>query len=252
MPNYQAASSFIEQICCAENLNQKVDSQGSPQQGPTQPRLHVTPLPKPKTYVGDDSQVMENVTGENEEFQCYNKHIEIHRDEFDSCQAVVQTQNSEMWKCRKTATETQDVGTQTPIIPMVVMHNASTQCSFVVDKLCQSPVDVSVQHPATGRQCDTTEDTNIRTPSPGQPRIGDRHMPGSKKKSRATSLSGSNILNKFPRSKSHYSVFLQKPPNPLEDSRGKMKASSCFKDAYFFKKRERFIFLIIRLNRVFE
>lgn len=251
MPNNQAASSFIEQICCAENLNQKVDSQGSPKQGPTQPRLHVTPLPKPKTYVRDDSQVMENVTSENEEFQCYSKHIENHR---DSCQAVVQTQNSEMWKCRKTTTETQDVGTQTPIIPMVVVHNASTQCSFVVDrvtKLCQSPVDVSVQHPATGRQCDTTADTNIRTPSPGEPRIGDGHMPRSKEKSRATSLSGRNILNKFPCSKSDYSVFLQKPLNPLDDSRGKMKASSCFKDSYFFFLK-RFIFLIIRFNRVFE
>ncbi|KAJ4924674.1 hypothetical protein JOQ06_003626 [Pogonophryne albipinna] len=128
-PYLQASSSYP--ACCAESLNPNPVSQGNPEQRHIKPRP-LTPLLKPQSF-RDKQTLMENIS-----FPVLSP----------------QAQCSEMCKCQKKANETRDAGTQTA----AVTCDAETQCSAVEDgataefNWCVPPVDVSVQHPATGRQ----------------------------------------------------------------------------------------------------
>ncbi|XP_044042790.1 uncharacterized protein LOC122871572 isoform X2 [Siniperca chuatsi] len=161
-PCLQAASSYMDQVCCADSLNQNLG---------------------PDKALGSNSQQ----TGGNTA-------------QFESPQDLAHTQSSALCKCKKTSNATQDAGTQTVGNPTAETCDASTQCSFVVDSatkadgfnLCLPPVEGSVQHPATGRQTDTAAEPNTHTSSSEKASSGGKHTPWSKKKSRAGSLSGSD------------------------------------------------------------
>ncbi len=197
----------MDQACCADSVNPNLGPQGNPKQRHTQPRL-LTPLLKPQMNFRDDQKVMENVGFPD-------KTLGSNGQQTGSNTA----QSSELCKCKKTSNETRDVGTQTINNSTAETCDASTQCSSVVDSvtkatgfnLCLPPVDVSVQLPATGRQTDTAAEPNTHTPSSGQTRSGGKHTPWSKTKSRAGSLSGSSIINKFTANNSDGKVILQRP-----------------------------------------
>ncbi|XP_076578322.1 uncharacterized protein redic1 isoform X1 [Chaetodon auriga] len=203
----QAASPCIDQACCAASLNPNVCYQGNPKQRHAQHRLLTPPL-KPKTNFRDDQKAGSN-----------SQRMGSHTAQVDSPQALAQTQSS--CRCRKASKESRDAETQTSGSPTAETCDASTQCSFVADSamkaaglnLCLPPVDVSVQHPATGRQTDTAEAPNTQTPSPGS-----KHTPWSQKKPRAASLSGSRAINKFTANNSDDRVILQRPINPFLDA----------------------------------
>ncbi|KAM9334624.1 uncharacterized protein redic1 [Symphorus nematophorus] len=203
-PCLQTAPSYMDQGYCADSLNPNLGLQRNPKQRHTQPML-LTPLPKTKTNFRDDKKVMEKEAHPD-------KALGSNTAQFDS----PKTQSSEPCKCKKRPNETRDAGTQTVDNPTVETCDASTQCSFVINSaaktsvlsLCLPPVDVSVQHPATGRQTDTAAEPNTHTPSPGQTRSRGRHTPWSKKKSHA--LSGSKVI-------------LQGPINPFLAERGQQE-----------------------------
>ncbi|KAI4803274.1 hypothetical protein KUCAC02_006825 [Chaenocephalus aceratus] len=170
-PYLQASSSYP--ACCAESLNPNPVSQGNPEQRHIKPRP-LTPLLKPQSF-RDKQTLVENIS-----FPVPSP----------------QAQCSEMCKCQKKANETRDAGTQTA----AVTCDAETQCSAVEDgataefNWCVPPVDVSVQHPATGRQtAAATEKTH--TASTGKATSGEKLTPWVKKKPKAGSLSGSSIIN---------------------------------------------------------
>lgn len=205
----------MDQACCSDSLNSNLGPQGNPKQRHTQPRL-LTPLLKSQMNLRDDQKVMENVT-------CPDKTLGSNSQQMGSNTA----QSSEPCKCKKTSNETRDAGTQTVDNSTAETCEASTQCSLVGDgaskatgfNLCLPPVDVSVQHPATGRQTDTAAEPDTHTPSSsGQARSGGKHTPWSKKKSRAGSLSGSSIINKFTGNNSDGKVILQRPIIPFPDA----------------------------------
>lgn len=137
-----------------------------------------------------------------------------------------------MCKCQKKANETRDAGTQTA----AVTCDAETQCSAVEDgataefNWCVPPVDVSVQHPATGRQtAAATEKTH--TASTGKATSGEKLTPWVKKKPKAGSLSGSSIINNI-----DGKVILQKhflDALSVTDGRGTMSEFRPF-DLYTF------------------
>lgn len=132
--------------------------------------------------------------------------------------ALAQTPRSELCACQKTANKTRDAETQTADRPESEMRSASTQCSVVVVEAavlssCQPPVDVSVQHPATGGQTDTAAKPRAHTPPSHRWRSGEKHTPWTKKQSGAGSLSGSSCTNKCTDDR----VTVQRPTNPFLD-----------------------------------
>lgn len=221
MPSLQAACSYMDQACCADSLNPNQSLQGNPKQRHPRPRL-LTPLLKPKMNFRGDNKFRENVARQDKAGGSNIQEMQSHTAQFDSPQIAVQTQSSELCKC-KTSSETRNAGTQTANHPMVETCDASTQCSFVVDGAgkatgfspCLPPVDVSVQHPATGRQSDTAAEPKTHTPSPGEARSGGKHTPWSKNKPSAGSLSGSSVINNFTANNSDAKVILQRPINPF-------------------------------------
>ncbi|KAG8005715.1 hypothetical protein GBF38_001675 [Nibea albiflora] len=193
------------QACCADSLNPNLTPQGLPRP--------LTPLLKPKMNFRDEQEVMENMASPDKAIGSNSQQLGSRTAQPNSPQA--QTQSSEPCKCRKTPGDRRDAATQTVDIPAAETCDASTQCSFVVDSgtkagefnLCLPPVEVSVQHPATGRQTDTASTQNTHTPSPGKERSRWRYTPWSKKKSRADSLSGNS--SKFTVGDSDGKVILQ-------------------------------------------
>lgn len=147
MPCLQDAYPCVDQACCADSPNQNQGLQGNPKHWQTL-------LLKPKMNLRDDHTIMETTA-------CQDKAVRSnsHAAQIGSPQVVVPTQSSEMCKCKKTSSETQDAGTQTANNPMVETCDASSQCNPVMNSvasatefnLCSPPVDVSVQPPATGR-----------------------------------------------------------------------------------------------------
>ncbi|XP_037617238.1 uncharacterized protein LOC119483197 [Sebastes umbrosus] len=180
----QAASSYMDQACCADILN---PNQGNPQQRPTKHPRPPTPLPKPQMNIRDNRKIMENVV-----FQVKASGSDSSTAQFASPQA-----QSSVCKCKKTPGESRDAGTQTVYNPTAETRDASTQCSVVADVEATGlylppPVDVSVQHPATGRQSDTA--AKPHTPPSGKAGRGEK--PWTEKKPRGGSLSGSSVINK--------------------------------------------------------
>ncbi|XP_051247822.1 uncharacterized protein LOC127358621 isoform X2 [Dicentrarchus labrax] len=220
-PCLQAASSYINQTCCSESLKQNLDSQGNTKQRHTQPRP-LSLLLKPKTNFRDD-QIMENVAHPDKALGCNGQQMESNTAQLDF--PLAQTQSPEPCKCKKTSNETRDAGSQT-VDPTAETCDASTQCSFVADSatkttefnLCLPPVDVSVQHSATGGQTDTATEPNTHTPSSSQARSGGRHTPWSKNISKAGSLSGSGIIKELTADNRDGKVILQRPITPFLDA----------------------------------
>lgn len=219
MPSLQGPCSQRDRACCADSLDPIQGSQGNQKQRHAQPRT-LTPLLDPKMNFRDDCRFMENVACQDKAVRNNSEEMESHTAQFDYLQIEVQTQSPELCKCKKRASETRDAGTQTPNIPVAETCDASTQSSFVIDSaakanLCLPPVDVSVQHPATGRQSDTAAEPNTHTPSPGKTRSGEKHTPWSKNKSRAGSPSGGSDMNKCTDDDSDGKAILQTHKTPF-------------------------------------
>ncbi|XP_040000928.1 uncharacterized protein LOC120799693 isoform X3 [Xiphias gladius] len=218
-----SASSYMEQGCCADTPNQ--GSHQKPKQRHSQPRP-LTPPIKPKINLRVDQEVMENVA-------CWDKALGSNGQQrgsstvqFASPHPLAQSQSSELCKCKNTSSETRDEGTQTVDIPSVETCHAWTQCSCIADSASNAPgfnlylppVDMSVQHPATGRQTDTAAEPNTRTSSPGNSRSVGKHTPWNKQKSKAGSLTGSSIIKKFTANSSDGKIVLQRPINCFLDA----------------------------------
>ncbi|XP_030296636.1 uncharacterized protein redic1 isoform X2 [Sparus aurata] len=211
-PSHQAASSYVDQACSVDKPNPNRSLQENPNQSHTQPKL-LTPVLKPQ------------ISGSN------NQQMGSHVAQLNSHQALAETLSSQLCKCKKTPTETRDAGTQTADNPTAETCDASTQYSFVGDtatkvtgsNLCLPPVDVSVQHTATGRQTDTAAESDTHTPSPGEVSSRGKYTPWNKKKSRADSLSGSSFINTFTADNSDRKFILQRPINPFQDALSKTK-----------------------------
>ncbi|XP_068573009.1 uncharacterized protein [Cebidichthys violaceus] len=148
-PHLQAASSPKDQAFCADSLQSYMGSQGNPKQRHSKPRP-LTPLLNPTRNTGDDQEVMENAMFQVKAFGGNSQQTGSHT-------PLAQTRRSELCACKKTSNDTRDAGTQTA--DNLETRNASTQCTVVEEAAafnsCLPPVDVSVQHPATGRQTDT-------------------------------------------------------------------------------------------------
>ncbi len=127
----------MDQARCADSLNPNLGFQGNLQQMHTQPRL-LTPLPKPKMNFRDNQKDVENVTPPDRAIGSNSQQMRCHTAQFDSPQAVAQTQSSELCKCEKTSSETRDVETQTANIREAETCDASTQCSFVADSAAKA------------------------------------------------------------------------------------------------------------------
>nr|XP_046234576.1 uncharacterized protein LOC124053458 isoform X2 [Scatophagus argus] len=222
-PSLHDASSYMDQACCTDGLNSNIGSQGNPKQRHSQPRFS-TPLLKPKMNFRDDQKVREEVAGPNKAVRSKTHQMGSHTTQFDSPQALAQSQPALTCECKKATSKTRDAGTQTANDPTAETCDASTQCSFAVDRAtkptgfnwCLPPVEVSAQHPATGRQSDTAAERNAHTPSPGKARSGGNHTPWNKKTPRAASLSGS--LNKITANNDVGKVVIQRPVNPFQDA----------------------------------
>uniref|UniRef100_UPI0037E92377 uncharacterized protein n=1 Tax=Semicossyphus pulcher TaxID=241346 RepID=UPI0037E92377 len=223
-PCLQTPSSCMDQTCCADIQNLSQGSQGNPKQKLTKPRL-LTPLLKPKMNSRDDQEVaVQNVACPDKALSCKSHQTGNSTVQFETPRAPAQTQSSKQCKCTKTSNATRDAGTQTGDKPTTETRDASTQCSFVARgatiasglKSCLPPLDVSVQQPATGRQTEATAKPNTHTPSSGNVRIGGKHTPWNKKKSRASS--GKMILNTFPAKNSNRKGILQRPIHPFVDA----------------------------------
>lgn len=202
----------MDQACSVDKPNPNRSLQENPNQSHTQPKL-LTPVLKPQ------------ISGSN------NQQMGSHVAQLNSHQALAETLSSQLCKCKKTPTETRDAGTQTADNPTAETCDASTQYSFVGDtatkvtgsNLCLPPVDVSVQHTATGRQTDTAAESDTHTPSPGEVSSRGKYTPWNKKKSRADSLSGSSFINTFTADNSDRKFILQRPINPFQDALSKTK-----------------------------
>lgn len=218
----QAACSYLDQTCCADSLN---PNQGSGYQD------------NPKLRLRDGHNVMDSLAVGSQ-----GQEVQSHTARLDSPQVTAQTQSSELCKCSKTSSETRDAGTQTGSQAGAETCDAWTQCSFVVDNaakasgsnLCLPPVDLSVQHPATGRQSSTAAEPKTHTPLPGEARSGEKPTAWSQNTHRAGSLSGGKVINKFVPDNTGGKVILQRPINPLlnalirTDGRGKIFHWSCY------------------------
>ncbi|XP_042366897.1 uncharacterized protein LOC121961100 [Plectropomus leopardus] len=198
---------YMDQGCCAESVNPNLSSQIDPKQRHINPRAP-SRLLTPKINFRDNQ--MENVAFPRKDLGS-NSQQTGHTAQF----TPPQTQSSELCKCKKTSNDTRDAGTQTDDNTAVAC-DASTQCS-AEDNLCPPPppVDVSVQHAATGRQSDTTAEPSTHTPSSAKGRSGGKHTPRTKKKSRAGSPSGS--INECAANGSYGPVIPQRPINPFVD-----------------------------------
>ncbi|XP_041833626.1 uncharacterized protein LOC121634776 isoform X2 [Melanotaenia boesemani] len=130
--------------------------------------------------------------------------------------------NSELCKCKKTPTETQDVGTQTLYCCTPDTCDASTQCNFVSDSETKASgfsvyrpnVDVLEQQPATERH--TCAGPQILTASLDNSKREGKQISWSKNNSKAGSLSGSSSFHTFTASSST-KVILQRPTNPFQE-----------------------------------
>lgn len=126
-----------------------------------------------------------------------------------------QTESCGLCKCKKTFSETLEVGTQT--VPTVETCDASTQCDSVAKdtefSLYFPPVATSVQHAATGRQTNTAAEPRTHKTSSGN-WGGGKSMPWSNKP-KDYFLSASCTINKLNNSDS--SVILQSSINPFLD-----------------------------------
>ncbi|XP_034719852.1 uncharacterized protein LOC117938963 isoform X3 [Etheostoma cragini] len=223
-PCLQATCSYMDQACCAVSLNPNQGTQhthGNPKQRHTKPRSP-TKLLKPIMNFRDNQKVMENVS-----FQV--KALESNSQQLGDNTAhhvSPQTQSSELCKCNRTPNETRDAGTQTVDNPTAETCHAATQCSFAADGAteatgCRSPVDVSVQHPATGGHTDTAAEPSTHAPLSGKARSGEKHTPKdprTKKKSTAGFPSGSSNMNKCPANNSDGRVILQRRRNTILDA----------------------------------
>lgn len=112
--------------------------------------------------------------------------------------ALTAAQRCGVCQCIKTSSKTGNAGTQTE--PMTETHDASTQCDIVTRatgySLYLAPVDVSVQHPATGRQTDTAAALNTPSVLTGKSKSGGKYTPWNKK-SKDESTPGISFINKF-------------------------------------------------------
>ncbi|XP_078137643.1 uncharacterized protein redic1 isoform X2 [Sander vitreus] len=227
-PCLQAASSYMDQACYADSLNPNQGTQhtqGNPKQRHTKPRPP-NPLLKPKMNSRDNQKVMENVSFQVKALESNSRRTGRNTTQYASPQALAQTPSSELCKCKRTSNETRDAGTQTVDSPAAETRHASTQCGFVADgateatgfNLSRPLVDVSVQHPATGRRTDTAAEPSTRTPLSGEAGSGEKHTPWTKKKSTAAFLPGSSIMNKCTANNSDDKVILQRPRNPFPDA----------------------------------
>ncbi|XP_071370364.1 uncharacterized protein [Centroberyx affinis] len=215
-----SGSSCMDQACSAEAPNPNQGSQGNPKQGHSQPGPLLQQT-KPKVNFRDDQRAAENMACNDETCGNSDEHIGSRTAQF-----VPQSQLSEIHKCKMTSSETRDAATQTSDIPACQTSDASTQCSFVPDRptdppefnLYKTPVDVSVENPATGRQTgcrDAAAEQNTQRASSDGYRRGGEHPPWSKlrKEHRAGQLSISGIINKYPTLNTDSRVMIQKPTN---------------------------------------
>nr|XP_040030152.1 uncharacterized protein LOC120817733 isoform X1 [Gasterosteus aculeatus aculeatus] len=206
----QATASNLDHPFCADTLKTFIGSQGNPKQRPTKPG--------PLLNFRDNQEAKETVV-----FQVKSSGSSSQQTGTDTLQlatppALAQTPRSELCACQKTANKTRDAETQTADRPESETRSASTQCSVVVVEAavlssCQPPVDVSVQHPATGGQTDTAAKPRAHTPPSHRCRSGEKHTPWTKKQSGAGSLSGSSCTNKCTDDR----VTVQRPTNPFLD-----------------------------------
>lgn len=215
-PPPQAACSYLDQTCCADSLN---PNQGSGYQD------------NPKRRLRDGHKVMDSAAvGSN------SQEVRSHPAQLDSPQVTAQNQSSELCRCSKAFSETRDAGTQTGHQAGVETCDAWTQYSFIEDSaakatgsdLCLPPVDLSVHHPATGRQSSAAAEPKTHTPLPGETSSGEKPTAWSKNTHRAAPLSGGKVINKFVADNTGGKVILQRPINPLlnalsrTDGRGKI------------------------------
>ncbi|GAA6233312.1 uncharacterized protein LOC120799693 isoform X4 [Lates japonicus] len=211
-----SSSSYMEQSYCADTPNLVS------QEKPERPRP-LTPVIKPQMNLRVDQRVMETAACPD---KALGQQTGSSTAQFASPHPLAQTQSPDLCKCKKASGETRDAGTQTVETPAAETHDASTQCWFVADRVSKArenslylpPVDMSVQHAATGRQTDTATEPN----SSGS---GGKNTPWGKMKSKAGSLSGSSITNKLSADGGDSIVFPQRSINcfldALTDGRGK-------------------------------
>ncbi|XP_034529953.1 uncharacterized protein LOC117805365 isoform X2 [Notolabrus celidotus] len=161
----------------------------------------LSPVLKPQMNLRDKEEVMKSVTCSDKAVGSNSQQLGSSTVQFQSPRALAKAQGFELCKCKKTSSETRDAGTQTEEKPTLQKCDVATQCSFVEQgaskatafNLFLPPFDVSVKHPATGRQTNTTSEPHTHTPS------------------------SSNMGNE----KSDGKVILQRPRNSLVDALSK-------------------------------
>ncbi|XP_059181880.1 uncharacterized protein LOC131960637 [Centropristis striata] len=197
-PCLQATSACMDQASSVDGPNPNLGPQANPNQRHTKPRPP-TPLLRPQRNIRDNPKIVEKASSPVKASESNRQHTGSNTALLES----PQSQSSELCKCKKKSNETQDAGTQTVYDTTAETCDASTQCSFVLDSetkasgynLCLPLVEVSVQHPATGRQTDTAAEPSAHTPSAGKESSGDKYTPWTENISRAGFQSGCSLIN---------------------------------------------------------
>nr|XP_020456920.1 uncharacterized protein C12orf40 homolog isoform X2 [Monopterus albus] len=213
-PCHQTSGSlYTHQAWCEDTPNPNQGSQEKQQQETHSQPMPFTPLIKLTMNLRDGQKIIENVACPDKAHGNNGQQTGSSTAQILSPHPLALTQSSWLCKYQKTASETQDAGTQTVDIPTAETRNASTQCNSVTKaarfNVYLPPAGMLVQHPATGRQTDTAAVPNTHTASSGSSGNG-----GKKKKFKSHSLSGSSTINKF----SDGIVILKWPITPLVDA----------------------------------
>ncbi|XP_015252549.1 PREDICTED: uncharacterized protein LOC107099087 isoform X1 [Cyprinodon variegatus] len=164
----QEPAFYSDEACCSDgrkSASQRITVL-SPQQQP------LTPLMRSKTNVRGTPNMMLNeaitdTASGGQQTGTFNA-------PFSSPRPIAETQSSEICRCKKMCSESQDVGTQTAYTSTADTRDASTQCSFVENTktrasgfpLLRPAVDASQQFPANERESEVGPQT-LRASSKG-------------------------------------------------------------------------------------
>lgn len=219
-PCLNAACLIKDQACHGDTPNQ-----GS-QENAKQSYIELTPYIKYQRSSRHDQRSVENMARPDKACGSNDKQAGSSAPQ-PSSHSLSQSESSELCKCKRTCSGTQEAGTQTADLPVRQTCDASTQCSLLSDSATEThkfnlylpPVDHSVLHPTTGRHTDSRDavaESSTRRAPTSSLRSGGKQSP-SKREYRAEHLPGSSIINTQPADNSDSRAIQKKPINCFLD-----------------------------------
>ncbi|CAJ1054412.1 uncharacterized protein LOC117805365 isoform X1 [Xyrichtys novacula] len=228
---FQISNSDTDETCCQLCMGQTGCEDG---QRHSQQSLH-TPSPQLKKI----QEVTQSFTCSNNDKGSDSQQSGSTTVQFESPSVLAEAQGVQLCKCKRTSGETRDAETQTDDKPTAKTCDASTQSSFVVPSASKAaafnillpPFDVSVKHPATGGQTNSTLEPFTHPPSSGNMRNKEKQTPWNEIKSKAGSLSDVWVTNIPSSTNSDGNVILQRPVNRFAGALGSPDSTDLGEDS---------------------